>query len=141
MRDFKKKNCASLVFLFGLSLLFVKFSENKIAFSGKHLFLNKIALAEHDDEDKGKEHDDEDDDREKDSGSSTSSSSEPETYKQVIRLPDRIVTKTVIENVILIDSDKDGIPDINDPNPMIPEHLIVNDANENGIDDVYDISL
>jgi hypothetical protein len=46
-----------------------------------------------------------------------------------------------MENVILPDTDKDGIADVDDPNPTIPEYLIVQDLNGNGIDDRYDYSF
>ena len=81
------------------------------------------------------------DDEYAESASSSSSSKTTQTTTQVIKLPDQIVTKTIMVDVVLPDTDKDGLPDVSDPHPTIPEYLIVNDANGNGIDDNYDLSI
>ena len=126
------------------SLLFVKVSEKKIlAPFGLIFSLGGVALADNEVNEK-----DSNDDEQKEStaatqqiSSSSSTSSKPQTYTQVIKLPDQIVTKTIMADVVLPDSDKDGLPDASDPHPTIPEYIIVSDANGNGIDDNYDISI
>lgn len=64
---------------------------------------------------------------------------EEETITQTVKLPDKIITKTIIENITKKDSDRDGLLDENDPHPNIAEMYVVNDNNNNGIDDKYDL--
>jgi hypothetical protein len=59
--------------------------------------------------------------------------------KVVVVTPEKIITKTVMQNVQLPDSDRDGIPDEADLYPKIPEQLMVKDVNLDGIDDRYDL--
>jgi hypothetical protein len=130
--------------LFALSLFFAVFSFFATKNFGKNIFLslgslvslNELALAE---KESGNEREGNDDGYS--SSSSASSSSSSETTTQVIKLPDQIVTKTIMVDVALLDSDKDGLPDESDPHPNIPEYLIVSDVNGNGIDDDYDLSV
>jgi len=141
--NFKQKIFILFVVFVGLFSVFVaQAQKEKISFWKSLPSFSGIALAEDDDEDGERENEDEDEDE--DEGSSdqkTSVKTEPQTYKQVIKLPDQIITKTIIEDVVLLDTDKDGIADASDPHPAIPEHLIVGDANGNGIDDSYEIPL
>lgn len=67
--------------------------------------------------------------------------SKTQLVDQIIQLPDRYVTKTIIENIIKKDSDRDGLLDENDPHPEIAEIYIVSDENKNGIDDKYDLDF
>lgn len=41
------------------------------------------------------------------------------------------------ETVVLVDTDRDGLPDVRDPHPTIPEFLIVGDVDGDGITDAY----
>lgn len=82
-----------------------------------------------DDEDERYEESDDEEDEEK-----------AETVTETIRLPDQYVTKTIIENIVKKDSDRDGLLDENDPHPDIAEIYIVKDENRNGIDDRYDLN-
>lgn len=85
-----------------------------------------------------------DDEEEKDDSEvviDTANSASSGEVKRIIRLPDKIITKTILEDVLEKDSDRDGIADINDPFPNIATILMVQDVNRNGIDDQYDLSL
>ncbi|EKE11823.1 MAG: hypothetical protein ACD_15C00018G0004 [uncultured bacterium] len=106
-----------IIFLIGAMSFYVGFSQ--------------FAVAEEDDDDRYEQEDEEydEDDDEKSS----------ETVTETIKLPDRYVTKTIIENIIKKDSDRDGLLDENDPHPQIAEIYIVSDQNGNGIDDKYDL--
>jgi len=102
---------------------------------------NQSVSADDDNDEEDDENEDEDEDEDEDNNNDNSSSSTPKTYQQVIKLPDQIITKTIVEDVVLLDSDKDGIIDADDPHPAIPEYIIVNDVNENGIDDNFEASI
>ncbi len=132
---FKKKFHITFVIpLVFFLLVFGCLEKNKIIFFGSSFSSHKIVFA------KEKENDGNDDEY-AESASSSSSSKTTQTTTQVIKLPDQIVTKTIMVDVVLPDTDKDGLPDVSDPHPTIPEYLIVNDANGNGIDDNYDLSI
>lgn len=104
-----------------------------IGFLAVYIGVTKFAFAEDDEDDKYEESKDDEDDEEDNENKS-------ETTTQTVRLPDRYVTKTIIENIIKKDSDRDGLLDENDPHPDIAEIYIVNDVNQNGIDDKYDLN-
>lgn len=55
-----------------------------------------------------------------------------------IPAPVTVITKTIMEDVILPDLDRDGLPDSQDPHPDIAEIYIIRDDNGNGIDDNYE---
>ncbi len=135
---FKTKKNLSIPFVFFFFFSFFvgkNFGKNFLSSLRPLLSFNEVALAERESKYEREGNDD---------GYSVGSSSSPtttETTTQVIQLPDQIVTKTVMVDVVLPDTDKDGLPDESDPHPTIPEYLIVNDANGNGIDDSYDLSL
>lgn len=65
----------------------------------------------------------------------------PKNTVQVITIPAKTITRTVMKDVILIDSDRDGLFDENDPHPSIAEIYIVFDENRNGIADQYEVEL
>ncbi len=133
----------AIFFLLGFSLLSNSVIRKKVFPSlGTSLDSNKLALADDEEGEKNRgESDDENAEAVSATPASSSSSSKPQTYTQIIKLPDQIVTKTVIEDVILIDTDKDGLADGSDPHPTIPEFIIVTDNNGNGIDDSYEIAV
>jgi hypothetical protein len=83
--------------------------------------------------------DEEEGDDEEYSSSSPSSSSGSTTTKMVTQTiivePAKTVTSTVMKNVDLPDSDRDGIPDEQDMHPQIPQQFIIEDLNLDGIDD------
>ncbi|MEI7621170.1 MAG: hypothetical protein WCJ51_01390 [Candidatus Moraniibacteriota bacterium] len=139
----KKEYGIGFVLLTIVGLFFGQLKKDNILVAGDNFSLGLVALAEDDeDEDEKDEEDGEDDDDEKSSTQISSPASQSTTtVKKVIKLPDQIVTKTVLEDVVLPDGDNDGIPDESDPHPTVPEYLIVSDANGNGIDDRYDFSL
>lgn len=140
----KNKLFISIISIFIFSLLIVGFSKKSFSPYLKSFFsFNQTVLADDDGDEDDDDDDDDENDRDEDDDDSddSSSSSTPKTYQQVIKLPDQIITKTIVEDVILLDSDKDGIIDADDPHPAIPEYIIVNDANGNGIDDNFEISI
>jgi hypothetical protein len=59
------------------------------------------------------------------------------TTKTIVT-PSKTITKTVMVDKVLKDSDRDGIIDDEDPHPNIAEIYIVRDDNLNGIDDNYE---
>lgn len=61
--------------------------------------------------------------------------------KTIIVQPAKTITSTVMENVQIPDSDKDGLPDETDPYPNIAQQLIVSDSNLDGIDDKYELQI
>jgi hypothetical protein len=70
---------------------------------------------------------------------STKSSNPKTVTKTIIVQPEKIVTSTVMQDVQIPDSDRDGLPDETDPHPNIAEQLIVQDTNLDGIDDRYEL--
>lgn len=104
--------------------------------------VTKFAVAEDDDdryEDSEDEREDEEDEEDDEDDEEEEEEEEEKTITQIIRLPDKYITKTIIENIIKKDTDRDGLLDENDPHPNIAEIYIVNDSNKNGIDDKYDL--
>lgn len=99
-----------------------------------YLGISKLAFAEDDDDDDDDRYE-QSDDREDDEMSAE------KLVDQIIQLPDKYITKTIIENIIKKDSDRDGLLDENDPHPEIAEIYIVSDENKNGIDDKYDLDF
>ncbi len=94
------------------------------------LFSSSLALADDDD--------DEEKDNEKSqtiSSSSSSSSITKMVTQTIIIEPAKTVTSVIMKDVVLADSDRDGIPDEQDIYPNVPNHLIVDDFNLDGIDD------
>lgn len=69
------------------------------------------------------------------------SSSQPAktVTKTIILEPAKIITSTIMQDVLLIDSDRDGIPNEQDLYPNIANQLIVDDLNLDGIDDRFEI--
>lgn len=136
----KQKNKIHAAFILTL-LLFVimEGADKSLSFFNKRISLGNVALAE-DEEDEYEEEDEEDEeDEEKSEEQEDVKEEEPEKIKQIIRLPDQIVTKTIIETVYEADSDRDGLIDKNDPHPNIAEIYIVKDENLNGVDDTYEL--
>lgn len=69
----------------------------------------------------------------------TTQKSTSKTTKQIITIPAKTIVKTVLKDVVLKDSDRDGLFDDQDPYPTIPEIYIVRDDNNNGVVDQYDL--
>lgn len=88
---------------------------------------------EKDEEDEEDEEDEKDDDTEDKKERSDSTVKTPETTA----LP---ITTTTTQTTVttLNDSDGDGLYDNEDPHPDIPEFIIVNDDNKNGIVDTFE---
>lgn len=91
-----------------------------------------------DGEDEKDEEDDEDEKDEEDDGDEDSARDQYTT--KTITEPARTVTRTVMKDLVLKDTDRDGLTDDKDPHRDIAEIYIVTDANLNGIDDKYEIS-
>lgn len=136
----KPKNKIHLSFLMTLVLFLILIISDKGAqFLGNNsLRFGGVALADEDDEEEGDEDEEEDED-EDDARNVSSVESSPKTVTEIIRLPDQIITKTIMEIVYENDSDRDGLIDRNDPHPSIPEIYITKDENKNGISDDYEI--
>ena len=58
--------------------------------------------------------------------------------KTIVIEPVRTVTENVLQDVNLIDSDMDGLPDTEDPHPNINEMFVVKDDNLNGVVDTFE---
>lgn len=58
--------------------------------------------------------------------------------KIVVVKPAQIVTENQIRSVLLPDTDRDGIADVDDPHPDVAEIYIVKDDNNNGIVDTFE---
>ncbi|EKD58802.1 MAG: hypothetical protein ACD_56C00048G0003 [uncultured bacterium] len=98
----------------------------------------QYVLADDDEEeDRYEQNEDKEDDEDKED--EDDKEDENKTVTEVVRLPDKIVTRTIIENIIKKDSDRDGLLDEKDPHPDIAEIYIVKDDDKNGIDDKYDL--
>ncbi len=141
----KKLIVLAMLFVGIFSVFLSQVQQEKLSFLKSLPSFSKIALAEDDEDDEDGEDDENDDEGDdevssNDSGASATES-KPQTYTQIIKLPDQIVTKIIIEDVVLPDTDKDGLADANDPHPTIPEQIIVSDANGNGIDDNYELAI
>jgi hypothetical protein len=139
--NLKKKLIVLAVLFVGIFSVFLsQVQQEKLSFLKSLPSFNKIALAGDDEGDDEGDNEGDDEDSSDSSGASATAS-KPQTYTQIIKLPDQIVTKTIMEDVVLPDTDKDGLADSSDPHPTIPEFIIVADANGNGIDDNYEIAI
>lgn len=93
-----------------------------------------------DDEDEREEDDDDNEEVVVAAPSAESSiPSQKTTTKTIIVKPAQIITRKIMQNVQLPDSDRDGLSDEGDPYPNIPLQIIVNDADFDGIDDQYEV--
>lgn len=126
MFDLHKK--LFIFFLVGMLATYVGASKFAVAEDDDDRYEEEDEEDEHEEDEEDEEDDDDDDDDEKE-----------ETITQTIKLPDKYITRTIIENIIKKDTDRDGLLDENDPHPSIAEIYIVNDSNKNGIDDKYDL--
>jgi hypothetical protein len=135
----KPKNKIHLSFVLTLMAFLAIKTFDKVVplLKNSPLSLHQIALADENED----EYDEEDNEEyvPVPQDSSTKTESKPETITEIIRLPDQIVTKTIMETVFENDSDRDGLIDKNDPHPNISEIYIVKDENNNGVDDNYEI--
>lgn len=120
-----------IVFL--LVFVFTSFYSSGYFFDRQPSFLGAFsAYAEEDDDDEDEREDDESED------SSSPSTETVRVIETIVIEPARTVTENVLRDEILADSDKDGLPDSEDPHPSIPEIYIVSDNNNNGIVDTLE---
>jgi hypothetical protein len=64
--------------------------------------------------------------------------SKPKTVTQTITDPSTTVVVNETRDVEYTDTDRDGLIDLEDPHPSIPEMFIVKDENFNGIVDTFE---
>jgi hypothetical protein len=142
--NIKKRSYLVLLFLAILSLLTIKLPEKYNYQTGSFFSFSNIVSA---DDEKDEKYEQDDDYKAPAAPVQQVVQpvdqvvTEPQTYKQTYKLPDQIVTSVIMENVTLVDTDRDGIPDINDPHPTVPEYMIAEDSDNDGIVDAYDIDI
>lgn len=137
---FLKKITNSALILASLFLLLFAFEIVRFEKINKSISISifgNYAYAEEDDDDDERDEDGKDESsKAQESGSSNAT---PKETVQIIKLPDQIITKTILETEYEPDTDGDGIIDKDDPHPTIAEIYIVSDNNLNGMDDNYEI--
>lgn len=85
-----------------------------------------------------------DDESSESSESSESRESSSDDYKivkeekTIVVEPAKVIYETQLQNVTLIDSDRDGIADEYDSHPNLAEVYLVQDNNTNGIVDIFE---
>lgn len=110
-----------------------------VSMLGLGVFQYVLAEDDEEEEDRYEQAESEDDDEDEKDEEDEDKEDEKYTVTEVVRLPDKIVTRRIIESIIKKDSDRDGLIDENDPHPNIAEIYIVKDDDRNGIDDKYDL--